>query len=129
MIREEKEFLRASEEFLRKVQSKEVTGLASCVALMEIKWALYERKEYAKADRAVSLIEEIAEIASVDKEIAKEAIDLKIKEKTELLDSIHVVTAVMNGAFLVTGDDDLRSKVEDIVPVKTPQEVLQEISR
>jgi len=128
VIREEGEFLRASEEFLRKVQSKEITGLASCMALMETKWALFERKEYAKADKAVSLIEEIVEIVPVDREIAKEAIDLKIKKKTELLDSIHAVTAVMSNAVFVTRDDDLRKKIEDVVLVRKPEDILKEIT-
>ena len=127
VIREEKEFLRTSEEFLRKVQSKEITGLASCVALMEIKWALFERKECAKADKAVSLIEEIVEIVPVDREVAKETIDLKIKKKTELLDSIHVVTAIMNDAVFVTRDDDLRRKVEDAISIKKPEDILKEL--
>ena len=126
VIREEEQFLAASEELLRQVQSKGIVGLASCMVLMEIKWALFEKKEYAKADKAVSLIEEIVQIAPVDKEIAKESIDLKIRKKTELLDSIHVVTAVMNSAIFVTRDNDLRKKVEDIVTVKTPEEVLEE---
>lgn len=127
VIREEKGFHRSSEELLRKVQSREITGLASCVALMEVKWALFERKEYAKADKAVALIEEIVEIVPVDREIAKEAIDLKIKKKTELLDSIHVVTAAMHNAVLVTRDDDLRKKVEDIISVREPEDILGEI--
>jgi len=127
VIREEKGFHKSSEELLRKVQSREITGLASCVALMEVKWALFERKEYAKADKAVALIEEIVEIVPVDREIAKEAIDLKIKKKTELLDSIHVVTAAMHNAVLVTRDDDLRKKVEDIISVREPEDILGEI--
>jgi len=129
VIREEKEFLRTSEEFLRKLQSGQITGIASCVALMETKWILFEKKEYAKADKAVSLIEEIVEIAPVDREVAKEAIDLKIKKKTELLDSIHVVTAAMSDAVFVTRDDDLRKKVEDLVSVKTPEDILKECKK
>jgi predicted nucleic acid-binding protein len=127
VVREEKGFVQASEEFLRKVQSREIVGLASCVVLMETKWALFEKKEYAKADKAVSLIEEIVEVVPVDREVAKEAIDLKIRKKIELLDSIHVVTAVMNDAVLVTRDEDLRRKVEDVVSVKKPEDVLKEI--
>jgi len=129
VIREEEQFLEASEELLRKAQSREIIGLSSCMVLMEIKWALFEKKEYAKADKAVSLIEEIVQIAPVDKEIAKEAIDLKIRKKTELLDSIHVVTAVMNSAVFVTRDNDLRRKIEDIVTVKTPEEVLKSATK
>jgi len=128
VIREEKEFLNTSEEFLRKVQSKEIIGIASCMVLMEIKWALHERKEYAKADKAISLVEEIVEVVSVDREIAKESIDLKIRKKIELLDSIHVMTAAMKNAILVTRDDDLRRKVEDVVPVKTPEDILEKIA-
>lgn len=127
VVREEKRFAEASEEFLRKVQSNEIAGLASCVALMETKWALFEKKEYAKADKAVSLIEEIVEIVPVDKEVAKEAIDLKIKRKLELLDSIHAITAMMHSAVLVTRDEDLRRKVDDVVCVKKPEDVLKEI--
>jgi predicted nucleic acid-binding protein len=127
VIREEKGFLESSEELLRKVQSREITGLASCVVLMEVKWALFERKEYAKADKAVALIEEIVEIVPVDREMAKEAIDLKISKKTELLDSIHVVTAAIQNAVLVTRDDDLRKKAEGIISVKKPEEILREI--
>jgi len=51
VIREEGEFLRSSEEFLRRVQSKEIMGLASCVVLMEIKWALYEKRSMQKRTR------------------------------------------------------------------------------
>ena len=98
VVREEKQFAKASEEFLKKVQSNEITGLASCVALMATKWALFEKKEYAKANKAVSLIEEIVEIVPVDREVAKGAIDLNIKRKLELLDSIHSITAMMHDA-------------------------------
>jgi len=99
------------------------------MTLMETKWALFEKNEYAKADKAVSLIEEIVEIVPLDREIAKEAIDLKIRKKTELLDAIHVVTAVMNDAVFVTRDDDLRKKVEDIISVKKPEDILKEMTR
>jgi len=126
VIREESEFVEASEELLRKIQSKEIIGLASCMALMEIKWALYEKKEYGKADKAVALIEEIVEVVPVDGDTAKESIDLKIKKRTELLDSIHVITAAMQNAVFVTRDDDLRKKVEDIISVKKPEDILRE---
>lgn len=127
VIREEKEFLATSEEFLRKVQSREITGLASCVALIEIKWALFERKESGKADKAISLIEEIAAILPVDREIAKESINLKIEKRIELLDSIHAVTAMMNNAVFVTRDNDLQKKVEDVISVRKPEDVLKEL--
>jgi len=126
VIRDEKEFVTTSEELLRKIQNKEIMGFASSIVLIETKWVLSEKKEYTKADKAVSLIEEITEIVSVDKEIAKEAIDLKIKRKLELLDSIHAVTAFMNNAILVTRDADLRRKVEDFISVKKPEDVLRE---
>jgi len=87
------------------------------------------KKEYAKADKAVSLIEEIVKIVPLDREIAKESIDLKIKKKTELLDSIHVMTAAMNDAVLVTRDDDIRRKVEDVVSVEKPENILRETTR
>jgi predicted nucleic acid-binding protein len=128
VVREEKEFVEASEQLLRKVQSKEITGLASCMALMEAKWALFEKKEYAKADRAVSLIEEIVEVVPVDKQVAEEAIDLKIRRRVELLDSIHVTTAMVRNAVFVTRDEDLRRKVDDIVVVKKPEDVLKELA-
>jgi hypothetical protein len=35
--------------------------------------------------------------------------------------------AVMNDAVLVTRDEDLRRKVEDVVSVKKPEDVLKEI--
>jgi len=126
VAREEERFLKGSEELLRKIRMGRIDGLASCVVLMEIKWALYEKKEYAKAEKAVSLIEDIIKILSIDKEIAKEAIDLKIERRTELLDSIHVITAAMNRAIFVTRDDELRRKIEDLIIVKTPEEVLKE---
>ncbi len=126
VAREEKEFLKGSEGLLRKIRMGRIAGLASCTVLMEIKWALYEKKEYAKAEKAVSLIEDIIKIVSIDKEIAKDSIDLKIERKTELLDSIHVITASINKAVFVTRDDELRRKIEDLVTVKTPEEVLKE---
>lgn len=126
VAREEERFLKGSEELLRKIRMGRIDGLASCVVLMEIKWALYEKKEYAKAEKAVSLIEDIIKILSIDKEIAKEAIDLKIERRTELLDSIHIITAAMNRAIFVTRDDELRRKIEDLIIVKTPEEVLKE---
>jgi hypothetical protein len=52
--------------------------------------------------------------------------NLKIRKRIELLDSIHVVTAVMN-ALLVTRDEDLRRKIEDVVFVKKPEDVLKEL--
>lgn len=126
VIRDEKESAVASEKLLRKLQAKEIVGIASSIALMEIKWVLSEKKEYAKADKAVSLIEEIVDIIPVDKEVAKEAIDLKIRQKVELLDSIHAITALLNNAVLVTRDEDLRKKVEDFITVRKPEELLKE---
>ena len=128
VVREEKQFTEASEQLLRKVQSKEITGLASCIALIETKWALFEKKEYAKADKAVSLIEDIVEVVPVDKEVAKEAFDLKINRRVELLDSIHAATAIIHNAVLVTRDEDLRRKVDDIVTVKKPEDILKKLA-
>ena len=56
VAREEERLLKGSEELLRKIRMGRIDGLASCVALMEIKWALYEKKEYAKAEKAVLLL-------------------------------------------------------------------------
>lgn len=126
IAREEKEFLDGSEELLKRITRGKIEGLASCVVLMEIKWALYEKGELAKADKAISLIEELVRIVSVDKEIAKEAIEIKIRKKLELLDSIHVTTAIVQDAILVTRDDDIRKKCEDIATIRTPEEVLEE---
>ena len=89
---------------------------------------MFEKKEYARADQAVSLIEEIVEIVPVDREIAKEAVDLKIRRRVELLDSIHATTAMVHNATLVTRDEDLRRKVEDIVTVKKPEDILRELA-
>ncbi|MBS7629837.1 PIN domain-containing protein, partial [Candidatus Bathyarchaeota archaeon] len=79
-----------------------------------------------KADKAVSLIEELVRIVSVDKEIANEAIDIKIRKKLELLDSIHVATAIVQDAILVTRDDEIRKKCEDMATIRTPEEILEE---
>jgi predicted nucleic acid-binding protein len=125
VAREEQEFLRGSEELLRRIARREIEGLASCVALMEIKWALYERGELAKAEKAGSLIEEFVEIVSLDRETAKQAIDTKIARRLELLDSIHVMTAVVEDAIFVTRDEDLRSKCRDLASVRTPEEILE----
>jgi len=126
IAREEREFLDSSEELLKRARRGKIEGLASCVMLMEIKWALYEKGELAKADRAISLIEELVRIVPVDKEIAKEAIEIKIRKKLELLDSIHVTTAIFQDAILVTRDDDIRKKCEDIATIRTPEEILEE---
>jgi predicted nucleic acid-binding protein len=125
VAREEQEFLRGSEELLRRIARKEIEGLASCVALMEIKWALYERGELAKADKAGSLVEELVEIVPLDGETAKQAIDAKIARKLELLDSVHVMTAIVQDAVLVTRDEDLRSKCRDLASIRTPEEILE----
>lgn len=126
VIRSEPEFVDASEELLNMVHEGGLTGLAASVVLIETKWVLHEKREHGKAEKAVSLIEEIVEIVPLDKEIAKEAIDIKIERKLELLDSVHVASAMMRNAVLVTRDDDLRRRVEDIVSIKTPEQVLQE---
>jgi predicted nucleic acid-binding protein len=126
IAREEKEFLDGSEELLRRITQGQIEGIASCVVLMEIKWALYEKKELAKADKAISLIEELVRIVPVDKEIAKEAIETKIRKRLELLDSIHVTTAIVQNVILVTRDDDVRKKCEDIAIIRTPEEILEE---
>jgi predicted nucleic acid-binding protein len=70
-------------------------------------------------------MEDVVEFVSLDKEIAKEAMDIKIVRRLELLDSVHVSSAVMRGAVLVTRDDELRRRVEDLVPVMTPEQVLE----
>ncbi|MEM3595193.1 MAG: PIN domain-containing protein, partial [Candidatus Bathyarchaeia archaeon] len=124
IAREEKEFLDSSEKLLKMVTYGKIEGLASCIALMEIKWALYEKGELGKADKAVSLIEELVNIIPVDKETAKEAIEIKIRKKLELLDSIHVTTAIFQNAILVTRDSDVRRKCEDIATIRTPEEIL-----
>jgi predicted nucleic acid-binding protein len=92
---------------------------------MEIKWALHEKGELAKANKATSLIEELVQIVPVDGEAAKHAIDLKISRRLELLDSIHVTTSILNDAILVTRDDDLRKKCGDMTSIRTPEEILQ----
>jgi len=126
VAREEQEFLHGSEELLRRIARREIEGLASCVALMEIKWALYERGELTKAEKASSLIEELVEIVSLDRETAKQAIDAKIARRLELLDSIHVMTAIAQDAILVTRDEDLRSKCRGLASIRTPEEILEE---
>jgi predicted nucleic acid-binding protein len=129
VIRAEPGLLEASEELLRRALRGEVTGLASSVALIEVRWVLHEKKEFGKSEKAVAMIEEIVDIVSVDGEIAKEAIDIKIERSLELLDSIHAVSAASRNAVLVTRDDDLRRRVEDIVRVNTPEQVLVEIKK
>jgi len=126
IIRAEPAFVDSSEELLNMVHDGKLTGVAASVALMEVRWVLHEKREHGKAEKAVSLIEEIVEIVSLDKEIAKEAIGIKIERKLELLDSVHVASAIMRNAILVTRDDDMRRRVEDIVPVRTPEQVLKE---
>ena len=123
---EEEGFLEGSEALIREIQSGQIIGLASSAALMECKWALYEKGEYAKANKLVSLIEEVVDIVPIDGEVAKETIDLKIERRTELLDSVHAVTAIMSDAVLITRDNGLRKKVEDLIVVKTPEEALKE---
>jgi len=125
VIRGEPGLADASEELLNMVHRGVFTGLASSVAIMETKWVLHEKREYGKAARAVSLMEDVVEFVSLDKEIAKEAMDIKIVRRLELLDSVHVSSAVMRGAVLVTRDDELRRRVEDLVPVMTPEQVLE----
>ena len=127
VIRAEPGFVDASEELLNMIHGGRLTGLASSVALMETKWVLHEKREYGKAEKAVSLMEDVVEFAPLDKEIAKEAIDIKIGRRLELLDSVHVASAVMRGAILVTRDDELRRRVEGLVPVMTPEQVLKEV--
>lgn len=126
VARDEGEFAEGSEELLGRIQAGKIKGFSSCVVLMESKWALHEKKEYAKAERVSALIEEIVEILPIDKEIAKEAVDLKIRRKIELFDSIHVTTAIMEKAILVTRDEELKKKTEDLVNVKTPEEIIKD---
>jgi len=125
LIRKEAAFIESSEELLKKVYEGELKGLAASIIFMEIRWVFHEKREYGKAEKAVSLIDEIVEIVPLDAEIAKEAIDLKIDRRLELLDSIHAASAIMKNATLVTRDKDLKRKVEDIVSVKTPDEILK----
>ena len=126
VIRAEPGLADTSEKLLSMVHRGVFTGLAASVAIMETKWVLHERREYGKAERAVSLMEDVVEFVPLDKEIAKEAMDIKIVRRLELLDSVHVSSALMRGAVLVTRDDDLRRRVEDLVPVMTPDQVLEE---
>lgn len=126
VIRAEPGLADASEELLNMVHRGVFTGLASSVAIMETKWVLHEKREYGKAERAVSLMEDVVEFVPLDKEIAKEAMDIKIVRRLGLLDSVHVSTALMRDAILVTRDDELRRRVEDMVPVMTPDQVLEE---
>jgi len=125
VIRAEPVFVDASEELLRVVHEGVFTGLASTVTLMETKWVLHEKREHGKAEKAVSLMEDVVEFVPLDKEVAKEAIGIKIARRLELLDSVHVASAMVREAILVTRDDELRRRVEDLVPVMTPEQVLK----
>lgn len=126
VAREEPEFSAGSERLLRKVTEGKVEGLASSITLMEIKWALHEQGELEKAEKAVSLVEDIVEIIPVDAEIAKEAIDTKIARKVELLDSIHVATARIQNAILVTRDTDLKKKCGGLTAAYSPEETVEQ---
>ncbi len=126
LIRAEPAFIDSSEKLLKLIHQGEFSGLAASVALMETKWVLHEKREYGKAEKAVSLIEEIVDIVPLDGEIAKQAMDIKIERRLELLDSVHVASAIAGGATLVTRDDELRRRVDDLVAVRTPDQVLEE---
>jgi predicted nucleic acid-binding protein len=125
VAREEQGFAAGSEKLLREVTEGKIEGLASSITLMEIKWALYDKAEIEKAEKAVSLVEDIVQVVSVDGETAKEAIDHKIARKLDLLDSIHVATARIQNAILVTRDVDLKKKCEGLTQTYSPEEALE----
>lgn len=125
VIRAEPAFVDASEKLLNMIHEGKFNGLASSVALIETKWILHAKREYGKAEKAIALMEDVVDIVPLDRETAKEAIDIKISRKLELLDSVHVASAVMRGAVLVTRDDELRRRMEDMVPVMTPDQILK----
>ncbi len=81
VARGEKQSVQGSQELLVKIARRGLPGLASCAVLMEIKWALHEKGEMAKAEKAASPVEEIADIVPIDKDIANEAIDLKLARR------------------------------------------------
>ena len=123
VAREEGELFKASESLLREIQSGRIKGLSSALTLAEAKLALYEKGEYAKGDNIGSLIDEIVVSVPVDKEIAKQSVELKVRKRIDFFEAIHVVTSILLKAILVTRDEELRKRVEDIVDVKTPEDI------
>ena len=123
VAREEGELFKASESLLREIQSGRIKGHASAVTLAEAKLVFYEKGEYAKGDSIDSLIEEIVVLVPIDKEIAKQSVELKVRKRIDFFEAIHVVTAILLKAILITRDDELRKRVEDLVDVKTPEDI------
>ncbi len=123
VAREEGELFKASESLLREIQSGRIKGLSSALTLAEAKLVFYEKGEYAKGDNIGSLIEEIVVSVPVDKEIAKQSAELKVRKRIDFFEAVHVVTAILLKAILVTRDEELRKRVEDIVDVKTPEDI------
>ncbi len=123
VAREEGELFKASESLLRELESGRIKGLSSALALAEAKLAFYEKGEYAKGDNISSLMEEIVDTVPIDKEIAKQAVELKVRKRIDFFEAVHVVTAILKKGILVTRDEELRKRVEDIVDVKTPEDI------
>lgn len=123
VAREEGELFKASESLLKEIQAGRIKGLTSALSLAEAKLVFYEKGEYAKGDNVGSLMEEIVVTVPVDKEIAKQSVELKVRRRIDLFEAIHVVTAILLKAILVTRDDELRKRVEDLVDVKSPEDI------
>jgi hypothetical protein len=64
-------------------------------------------------------------VVALDKEIAEEAIDL-IERKLELLDSVHVASAIIRNAIFI-GDGELKRRIGGLLVVKKSEEVLEEM--
>lgn len=123
VARHEAELYKASENLLRSIHSGRIKGATPSTVLAEAKIALYERGEVAKGDKLASLIEEIVSVVPVDREIADQSVELKFKRGLTFFTAVQIVTASLLRGTLVTRDLELKRKVEDIVEIKTPEEV------
>jgi predicted nucleic acid-binding protein len=129
VIRDEPSFSESSGRLLRLIHSGEITGCTSTLTLMEVKLALHRQGEGDKGDLACALVEDIAALIPVDREVAIRGIDLNLGLRLDLFDSLHVASSESWGAVFVTRDETLRKRASGVAPILSPEEALERHDR
>ncbi|MBI5789103.1 MAG: putative toxin-antitoxin system toxin component, PIN family [Candidatus Schekmanbacteria bacterium] len=126
---EEKGKLEACLAILQNIHDGILEGIISVITLVEIAVLFYQKNEYLKAKKALSLINSLSNIAIIDitPHLALKIAAIKTSDKLSVADAIILATAVHASAeAFLTYDHDF-AKVKTIRCIK-PEDYLQEMN-
>ncbi|MCS4542327.1 MAG: type II toxin-antitoxin system VapC family toxin [Euryarchaeota archaeon] len=126
VIFEERTFVKASSELLRKVEEKKFESVfVSTVTLAEVVWVVFQDLGYKKASEALSYLRDLSQLnvlktIPLSEDLIPIMLELINKYKLSLLDSLIATTALKTGSALITRDDDFRKigEIKVILPEK-----------